>query len=388
LFTGFRFRREIDVFPWLKFNLSKSGITATIGPENLHITVGSKGTWVYADIPGSNTYFRRKLGPMMDDLRGDDDDSDKKSKDTEDDEEESLIEYGFFDRLTARPSERAFVDTLKALNEQDLKEAYKHAIDATSQADGAFLAGFLAIQHQDWQPAVEYLKKALKDHEHLGELFAEFDVTIDVYLSISHNYLVGIRPTPQDCLLALAVAYDRMQNNKMAIKCLQEVRERYDAQSLIIRLLLAELLDETFADHPAVQHEIVTLAEGIQNDSPLHAALMYYRGRALRRLDVIAGARDTFTNALRKKKDYPADLLVALQYERALIYEKEGKKKHAHKEFEKIYAMAPELEDVANRLGLRPQIDQKRPAPLHDQTVEREPDTGSVIDYELEATKE
>lgn len=391
MFTGFRFRREFNVLPWLKFNISKTGVSATIGPEAVHVTVGSHGTYVYADMPGKGTYFRRKLDPMLEDMgakNGDTaDSSDKDRKDEEEKSGEILIDHNLLDRVVSAPSENAFVDTINALIEDDMARAYDKAKEAAVRADGAFLAGFLASKHQDWQFAVEYFERALEEREHLGTLFAKFEINMRVFLPVAEDFLVEIQPNRRDCLLAIAVAHERMKHNELAIEYLQEIRETYDPDDLIIRLLLAELLDETYADHPRVQHEIITLAEGIENDSPLHAALMYYRGRALRRLDVMEGARDTFTKALRKKKDYPADLLVALRYERALLYEEEGKEARARDEFEKIYAVAPELEDVAERLGLAPKIDQPLPAgPLHDQTPgENDTEADMPVGYELEA---
>ena len=46
------------------------------------------------------------------------------------------------------------------------------------------------------------------------------------------------------------------------------------------------------------------------------------------------------------------DLLRALRYERALAYEDSGQKSRARAQFEKLYAEAPDFEDVAERLGL------------------------------------
>ena len=42
----------------------------------------------------------------------------------------------------------------------------------------------------------------------------------------------------------------------------------------------------------------------------------------------------------------------AIRYERALAYEDLGQKSRVRAEFEKIYAEAPDFEDVAERLGL------------------------------------
>ncbi len=79
---------------------------------------------------------------------------------------------------------------------------------------------------------------------------------------------------------------------------------------------------------------------------------MLYKAKALRQLDLPTAARDTLTAALGRKKDRPEELLRALRYERALVYEDLGRHRRARSELEKLYAEAPDYEDVATRLGL------------------------------------
>jgi tetratricopeptide (TPR) repeat protein len=392
MLTGFRFRREFRVLPWLKFNVSKSGVSATIGPEKAHLTIGSHGTYVYVDVPGKGTYFQRKLGPLMEDMSGREE-SDKGKKETEAKEKSQEVKPAIdlkpLDRFVYGPAAADFIDALRALSFDDIPNAYDFARASASLADGAFLAGFLAMQAQEWEAALKYFGTVLEKREHLGELFTKVGVNLRVFLPVSEEFIVAIQPRLVDCYLALAIAYEQTGNNKLAIVHLQELRERHDPDNLVIRLMLAELIDATFGDDPAVQHEIVTLAEGINNESPLHASLMYYRARALRRLNILDGARDTLAQALKKKKGYRSDLLAALRYERALIYEKEGQTKRARQEFEKIYAIAPELEDVAQRLGLVNKIEQANPQPLHDQTANAQNGAAyTAIDYEIEDEKD
>lgn len=60
-----------------------------------------------------------------------------------------------------------------------------------------------------------------------------------------------------------------------------------------------------------------------------HAALQLYKGRALQNLGLHIAARDTFTNALRRSKDRPVELLNALRYVRSLTYLELGDKSRA-----------------------------------------------------------
>ena len=46
----------------------------------------------------------------------------------------------------------------------------------------------------------------------------------------------------------------------------------------------------------------VRLTGSIENETPIHAALMLYKAKALRHLGLATAARDTLTAALRRKK--------------------------------------------------------------------------------------
>jgi predicted Zn-dependent protease len=58
------------------------------------------------------------------------------------------------------------------------------------------------------------------------------------------------------------------------------------------------------------------------------------------------------SETLRRIADRPAELLHALRYERAVAYEAAGQPKRARADLERLYAEAPDYEDVARRLGM------------------------------------
>lgn len=63
----------------------------------------------------------------------------------------------------------------------------------------------------------------------------------------------------------------------------------------------------------------------------MQIGLLLYKAKALRKLGVLCGARETLTSALRRKKDRPEESLQALPYERALVYQKLGWEKRYRK---------------------------------------------------------
>ena len=100
----------------------------------------------------------------------------------------------------------------------------------------------------------------------------------------------------------------------------------------------------------------MSLTQETENVSELHAALLLYRGQALRDLGLPTAARDALTAGLRRRKDRHPEILNALRYERALVYLELKQKQRARRELETLYVADPDYEDVAERLGLE-QVD-------------------------------
>lgn len=354
---GFRFQKSFKILPWIKLNFSKSGVSASIGPRGAQVITGPRGTFVSLDLPGTGTYFRRKIGSTSSDDKETQATDDKAEKADEKDngakgeKSKSPVDVGVVDRLTLPGDELALIDAVSALSEDNPDAAYEHARQATTLADGAFVAGFLALRKGDFSAAEEYLTSALEKQDKLGEALARHNLTVTVDLPITDDFATRIAPDRRGLLLALAETYQNAQLPEPAIETLLKLRE-IDPNDLVLRLSLAELYDERYPDSADAQKKIVEFAEAVHNESPLHASLMLYRARALRKLGLLDAAQETLTEALRRKKDYPPDLLIALRYERALVYEATGKDKQARSEFEKLYAEAPTFADVAARVGL------------------------------------
>src|SRR5580658_906360 len=54
---GFRFHRSIKVFPGLRLNFGKRGISASIGVRGAHVTFGKTGTRTTVGLPGSGLSY-------------------------------------------------------------------------------------------------------------------------------------------------------------------------------------------------------------------------------------------------------------------------------------------------------------------------------------------
>ena len=57
-----RYRKSIKICKGVRLNLSKSGVSATIGVRGLSVNTGPRGTYLNTGIPGTGIYDRRKIG--------------------------------------------------------------------------------------------------------------------------------------------------------------------------------------------------------------------------------------------------------------------------------------------------------------------------------------
>lgn len=50
---GWRFRKSLTLFPGVRLNFSKSGVSVTLGFKGFHVTLGPRGTRTTVDLPGT-----------------------------------------------------------------------------------------------------------------------------------------------------------------------------------------------------------------------------------------------------------------------------------------------------------------------------------------------
>jgi hypothetical protein len=58
---GFRFRKRIRILPGISLNLSKSGVSASIGKPGATLNIGAKGTRATVGLPGTGISYSQKL---------------------------------------------------------------------------------------------------------------------------------------------------------------------------------------------------------------------------------------------------------------------------------------------------------------------------------------
>jgi len=345
---SFRFWRRIKIAPGVTLNLSKSGGSLSFGPRGAKFTVGSRGKLSTVGIPGTGLFYTTPLPSGRSSGRRS---ASYSAPAVPTVLPEDRLTLGFFKRLVTPDDEKALVDGCRELVLGNEDKALQHLEQTAHLADGAYLAGFLALKKKQLEEAANYLATAAEKHGRLGTYFSKYGISATMSLPITDEVSAHMGPDLRGVLLGLVEVYQRLERWGDAIACLERLR-RLEPDDVVVKLSLAELLLDAHPGDKNVYQRVVRLVEGIENETPIHAALMLYKAKALRHLGLATAARDTLTAALRRKKGRSDDLLRSLRYERALAYEDLGQKSRARAEFEKLYAEAPDYEDVAARLGI------------------------------------
>jgi len=343
---SFRFFRRIRILPGLTLNLSKSGGSLSVGPRGAKFTLGGRGKRATLGIPGTGMSYTTTF-PQGRSSGG------KRPARTAPaiaTPVENRLTLGFFKRLVTPENEQALVDGCRELALGSENAAFAHLLKATDLADGAYLAGFLALKKEHLDQAAEYLRKAADKQQRLGHYLSSYGIDAVMSLPITAEVSAQVGPHLRGVLLGLVEAYQRLDRGEEARQCLNRLLNM-QPDDVVVKLSLAELLLTSEPDQDAYR-KVVRMAHGVENLTPIHAALMLYKGKALRYLGLATAALEVLTTALRRRKNRAEELLVALRYERALAYLDLGKNARARTEFEKIYAKSPDFADVGKRLGL------------------------------------
>ncbi|NSW87413.1 MAG: DUF4236 domain-containing protein [Syntrophobacteraceae bacterium] len=358
---GFRFWRRVSILPGVTLNLSKSGGSLSFGPRGAKFTVGPRGKRVTVGLPGTGLFYTTTLGGADSPVHKSGGSQSRaagvpgarlpggkleppplvRSKDR--------LTMGFFKRLITPDDEEALVDGCRALVEGSEDAALEHLRRAVHLADGAYLAGFLALGKNRLDEAAACLEAACRNYEELGRHFERYGISAVISLSITDEISAHVSPVLRGVLLGLAEVCQLQGRFDDAERRLRQLLA-LDPEDRVVKLSLAEILLDDPARGQDAWREVVKLAEGVENESAVHAGLMLMRGRALLRLGMPEAARQVLAAALRRTKDRPVELLRALRYELALACEAAGQPARARREWEKIFSEDPDYEDVALRI--------------------------------------
>jgi len=338
--VSFRFWRRVRIAPGVTLNLSKSGGSLSFGVRGAHFTVGPHGKRVTAGIPGTDLFYTSTLPGNT-----------KRGGSSSSSGSDDRLTLGFFKRLITPDDEEAFVDGCRELSQGNEDAAFKHLQQAIHLADGAWLAGFLALKAERLDLAEQYLNMASEKQERLGHYFSKYSLEASLKMPVTDEVSALVEPDMRGVLLGLVEIYQQQSRWHDAIQCLNQL-QAMEPDDIVVKLLLAELLLAAYPNDQEACKQIVGFTQGIDNKTPTHAALLLYKARAMRALGLAEAAKQVLTIALRRRKGRSDELLHAIRYERALAYEQMGQYRRARSDLERIYAENPDYNDVAGRLGL------------------------------------
>ncbi len=342
---AFRFWRRVRLAPGVTLNLSKSTASLSLGPRGAKYTISPRGNRATAGLPGTGLFYtvhdRTRAGaagpapaPRV--------------------AQRDRLRLGFFRRLVTPAGERRFIDGIRALNDGDQPAALAALEEAAPDLpDAAWMAGMIRLQRNALDRAEAHFRRALAGLDALGTLYARYGIAAQVSLPVTPDIAAHVFPRERGTLLALVEIAQAQGRHDRALEHLERLLA-LDAGDPVVVLSFVELaLDQDgAAQDGALMDRVVRLTAGWQNETPVDAAVLLYRARALAALGLSAAAIDALTLALRRRKDRPAALLHQIRHDRAVLYHDDGQRARARREFERLYAEAPDFEGLADRLGL------------------------------------
>ena len=339
--NGFPFWRRVRLAPGVTLNLSKSTASMSFGPRGAKYTISPRGNRATAGLPGTGLFYtvhdRKRSGrggaapapsvPQRDQLK-----------------------LGFFQRLMTPAEEKRFIDGIQALNEGEQDTALAALEEARDLPDAAWMAGMIRLRREEFDFAKAHFEHALARLSDLGTLFGKYEIAAQVSLPITEDIFAHAFPRERGTRLALVEIAQLEGRHKDAMSHVARLME-IDPSDPVVLLSFAELALDT-ADDRVLMDRVVVATAHVENETPIDAAILLYRGNALAALGMPDAAIDVLTLANRRRKDRPQGLLHQIRYDRAVLYEQVGRAAQARREFERLYAEDHELEDVRVRLNL------------------------------------
>lgn len=370
-----RFFRRVKIAPGISLNFSKSGPSVSFGPRGAKVTAGRRGLRRTVGLPGTGLYYtenRRWEGGRKEESSSPKRESGARAGHAREAERareaeqpprradmggvEKNLNLGFFQRLFTPEDEKTLVDGLKEFVRGDEAAALELLEQADHIVDARFMAGFIALKLGDHAKAAEHLRRSVEGGGEIGTYFGKYGLHVAFYLPITEHVRAAIEPSVRGALLALVECEQELGDMSRAASDARRLLDMNEEDPAAL-LSLVELLIETDGsqgDGSQVDgsqlKEVVKLTSSVENESEIHAALLYYKGLALQKLQMPTAARDAFTKGIRRKKNRSEELLRAIRYRRALVYRQLGRASRARAEMEKLYAEDPDYEDVAEFL--------------------------------------
>jgi tetratricopeptide (TPR) repeat protein len=307
-----RFQRRISLLPGLRLNISKSSLGLSFGIPGARVSVNTRGeVYTSAGIPGTGLYSIERINLK------------KRKSSRKKQEPGDLVEPIPPPTIFAPRKKRALYRALKDGSVEALtKVANDHPeirlIARRMMGTSNDLSMLLSLAEELWQKRKEFSEEPMF-YEYVKGTEMTLTLAPGVQISLQHGVIpvgliyVELLQLNNDYEKALAVAESLPPNQATALAvCESEVQlSKWEG--------------------------VLETTEEIENVDDATALLLIYRAIALRELGHLDAAVESLRRARASKKRHE-DVLNKALFERALTYEKIGKKAQAKKDLEKIIA--------------------------------------------------
>jgi hypothetical protein len=117
--------------------------------------------------------------------------------------EQDRLTPSFFEKLSPPTEQKALADECQALANGDEDAAFDHLQKAIHLADGAFLAGFLALKKGRLEEATQYLTAAASQEQDLSRYLSHYGIAAIMSLAIPEEMSAHVRPGVRGVLLSM-----------------------------------------------------------------------------------------------------------------------------------------------------------------------------------------
>ncbi len=340
--------------PGITMNMGKTGSSFSFGPRGAKVTVGKNGIRKTVGIPGtglSYTTYNRYNNRQPTQPSGTSTRTASTTAPQPFQSASGYIDAGAFGGLFLSANEKKFVAGVKALMSGNSREAEVQLAQLPEVTDAEFVLAIIYFNAGDIAKSRHALENVVRNVQSLGVLFRKFKISMDLSFPITEVVSVNLAPTALAVDLLRVEVFQRSGEIANACNILLEWYKR-DNSNLLVKISLAELVLSTSPTSDQWLRTLLTMTEKIENDTPVHTALLLYRSMVFKQLKLYDCAQNVLSVISRKKKDRDAGLLVAIQEERAEIYELQGRNTEARRIWERLYAEDPSNTTAARKLNL------------------------------------
>ena len=323
---GFRYRKTIKIVPGVKLNLSKSGVSTSIGRAGATVNIGHGRVKSTVGLPGSGMSYSKSTSTRTNNVAAVRQQTTRASQ----------------PKLPAE--DRRVLDAISSANIAQLDQIARqgkseHALPAAMLA-GLIAAGTDLVWARQMLEWVWTLGNDPGQSRLVTTYLASTRLPVQITPEIEIDEALGRN------LIGLMIAEWRQADGDLngAVDIVEQLEPTPAAA-----VSLAELYFDS-----GRYNDVVELTDGLANTDDVSALLVVYRGTALRELGHHESARLAFKEAL-KSRSRLSEVRFRALVERALTYHAEGKLGMARKDLDRIRAedsSYPGLTEALRTLGL------------------------------------